>query len=402
MTGYRARLLLHPDSEPGFSGTPEPGVSGPPPEASTAELPSFAPDPVSNQPHVAPQGSSTAAPGGGGSAGARPAAPGDPNQSAIQGHVQGQPGSPAQQQAAAEWQSIRDAAARFGYNGLANFQDDEAALVHLVQQAQRAQQSDAYAQLGRAIAPDLQQYQEFRNGQPKPGATPAPDYAPPPFDPKWMALVTRDEASGMYYSRPGVSPSFAEAVNKRMEWQDKFQQDPIAVMDQYAQSKIPTLVQQQVSQALAQHQRDQAVNQILQANDPWLYQRDASGRPVMGPNGKVPTPEGAQYIQQIRSLQQAGVTDPVQQDALARQLVAGQMALGRVQAAQGATPPAQTQQAGYRPNVNPNQARGPLERQQTPGTVEPNGEGLSLTEMMRAAFDQAGYTEQRFQQEIGY
>ena len=329
-------LRLFPESEPGFSGSSEAGVSAPSSESSSASLPSFEPDrgeTVSSQPQFqSPSG--TAAPGGGGPPGGPPRTtpPGDPNASAIQSQYQAQRGvseGGAQPQVASDWQSIRDAAARFGYQGLSSFQDDEAALIHLVQQAQRAQQADAYAQLGRAIAPELQQYQEFRKTQPQPGAVAAPPaYAPPPFDQKWMSLVDRDPASGMYYAKPGVNPAVAEAVNKRMDWQEKFTQDPLSVMDQYAQAKLPEIVQREVKQALASYQRDNAVNSILAANDAWLYQRDASGKYAQGPNGRVPTPEGQAYIQQVRQLQESGVTDPTTQDTLARQLVAGQLGIG--------------------------------------------------------------------------
>lgn len=386
-------LHLYPDQESGFS---EAGVSAPPAESSSS-LPSFEPDrsePISNQPQLqSPSGTAAAGVGGPPGGPPRTSTPADPNVSAIQSQVQ----------PASDWQSIREAAARFGYQELSSFQDDEAALIHLVQQAQRAQQADAYAQLGRAIAPELQQYQEFRKTLPQQGtpATP-PAYAPPPFDAKWMGLVDRDAASGMYYAKPGVNPAVAEAVNKRMEWQEKFTQDPLAVMDQYAQAKLPEIVQREVRQAIQSYQRDNAVNSILAANDAWLYQRDAGGRYAQGPNGRVPTPEGAAYIQQVRQLQESGVTDPTTQDTLARQLVAGQLALARLQATGNTSQGQQTAQAGYRPNVNPNQSRPALERQQTPGSVEPNGEGLSLREMMSQAFDQAGYTDQRFQQELGF
>ena len=391
-----ADLHLYPDQEAGFSDS---GVSAPSPESSSS-LPSFEPDrsePSSNQPQLqSPSGTAAAGVGGPPGGPPRTSTPADPNVSAIQSQVQSG-------QAASDWQSIRDAAARFGYQGLASFQDDEAALIHLVQQAQKAQQADAYAQLGRAIAPELQQYQEFRKTQSAQGTAAAPPaYAPPPFDKNWMGLVERDPVSGMYYAKPGVNPAVAEAVNTRMAWQDKFTQDPLSVMDQYAQAKLPEIVQREVRSALASYQRDTAVNSILQANDAWLYQRDASGRYAQGPNGKVPTPEGAAYIQQVRQLQESGVVDPTTQDMLARQLVAGQLALARLQSANGQPAQHQQQAAQYRPNVNPNQARSVLDRQQTPGSVEPNGEGLSLRDMMSQAFDQAGYTDQRFQQELGF
>jgi hypothetical protein len=311
--------------------------------------------------------------------------------------------TPAQAQAAAEWQSIRDAAKRFGYEGLAQFNDDEAALAHLVQQARRAQQADVYAQLGRAVAPELQQYQEFRETKQK-ATGPAPEaaYRPPDFQENWLALCERDPATGMFFAKPGVNPAVADALNKRAAWQRDFDRDPTTVMDKYAEGKLGPMVEQRVQQALSHYRRDIAVEQILQANDAWLYQRDASGRPVTGPQGRVPTAEGAAYIQHVRLLQERGVTDPVAQDDLARKLVIGQLALGRLSQQGAQAPAAQTQHAAARPNVNPNQARPPHERARTPGAVEPNSEGLSLTEMLRGALEEAGIDDAQLQQQLNF
>ena len=94
-------LRLFPESEPGFSGSSDAGVSAPSSESSSASLPSFEPDrgeTVSSQPQFqSPSG--TAAPGGGGPPGGppRPTPPGDPNASAIQSQYQRSEVSPKEE-----------------------------------------------------------------------------------------------------------------------------------------------------------------------------------------------------------------------------------------------------------------------------------------------------------------
>ena len=257
------------------------------------DLPGFSPEPGS--------GSGTAAPGAGGLPGAQTSSPGR----------QGVPADPnnrtgTQAAIAQDWQSIREAAARYGYAQLGQYQDDEAALVHLIQQAQRAQQSDTYAQLGRQMAPHLTDFQAFRASQAAASqqataAAQAAEYMPPEFDERWLGLLERDPGTGLFYGKPGTPVGIVDAANKRLEWQDKFSKNPIQFFEQYAKDKVAPQIKQQVQAQLAEYRQSQQVDGILASNFQWLYQHDATGRPVTGGNGQyMPTPAGRDGRQSVR------------------------------------------------------------------------------------------------------
>lgn len=381
------RLLLDPNSVDG-GAAPTSIADSPVVQSDTGGEANF-------NPSSSTESSSTAASGTGGLLGAQPAGPGQ--SPAVPADPNNRTGA-APATGAQDWQSIREAAARFGYADLGQYQDDEAALVHLIQQAQRAKQSDAYAQLGRQMTPHLQDFQTFRQQQAstqKAAAAPAA-YMPPEFDDRWLGLLERDPASGLFFGKPGTPPAIVDAANKRLEWQDKFSKNPIQFFEQYSQDKVAPLVQQQVQAQLEQYKQSQQVDSILASNFQWLYQHDQSGRPLAGANGQyMPTPAGQLYIQQVDQLSKAGVRDPRMQDQLARQLVAGVFAQGQAQQRQAAAPSAQAQQQLARPNVNPLQARSPVERAAV-GTPEPDGTGMSLSELMRKNFDAAGVSDSDF------
>ncbi len=392
------RLLLDPTSVDGGGSAPAAAPASPASQVPAADLagdlPSF--NPSSTDPSA---GSSTAAPVAGGLSGAQPAGAGRPV--ATPADPNNRAGASAQTAQTQDWQSIREAAARFGYGQISQYQDDEAALVHLIQQAQRAQQSDTYAQLGRQIAPHLSDFQAYRAqqataAQQAQAAQAAAAYMPPEFDERWLGLLERDPATGLFYGKPGTPVGIVDAANKRLEWQDRFSKNPIQFFEQYAQDKVAPLIQKQVQQQLAAYQQSQEVDSILASNFQWLYQHDQTGRPIAGANGQyVPTPAGQLYIQQVSALSQAGVRDPRMQDQLARQLVAGVLAQGQAQQRQAAAPQVQGRQALARPNVNPQQARSPQERAQL-NVQEPSNEGLSLADMIRRDLDSGGVTDADF------
>ena len=299
----------------------------------------------------------------------------------------------------AGWESIRAVGARLGYTGLKEFENDESALIHLINLAQRSQQADYYSQLGQAIAPHYQGVQQYLAQQQQDqaaAAAAAKSYQPPDWDPNWMSLVERDATSGLHYAKPGVNPAVAEAVNKRLAWQESFSRDPLAMFESFTRDKLGPLVEQQIQQALVKHTQSQQVDGILRANSEWLYQKDQAGNFVRGPGGFHPTAAGSQYIGFVDTLAKAGVTDPLLQDQLARQLTAGALAVGQHPGGAAAQPPrtpaAVTNGRGA-PNVNPNQAGGSRGRSTRPGTVEPSPTARSLQDMIRQDLIDSGVTD---------
>jgi hypothetical protein len=197
--------------------------------------------------------------------------------------------------------------------------------------------------------------------------------------------------------KPGAPPEIAAKVNAYVDWKKRFDANPAAVLNPMVESRASEIARQQVQQYFAEQTRATAINEIATANAAWLYQKDATGRPIVNPvtGQRMMTPVGAAYMGNLQVLQQSGVTDPRMQDRLAQQLTRAQFAQ-QGQQGQAAGQSFQTQQAGTQPNVNPLQAMSGLERANTPGATEPSGAGLSLTEMLRQAMLQNGIRDQDF------
>jgi hypothetical protein len=402
------RLLLVPDPvEGGVSGAasadPAAGASSantPPPsdgiggggigsgitsgQAAPGERPSFRPD----------EGSSTAAAGAGGRVDAPPATPADPNIAAgAQAAATAAPGT-----AASEWQGIRDAARAYGYD-LSRFNDDGQALLHLIQQAQASRQADYYAQLGRQLAPHAQGIQTYLQQQAQAAQQQKPQpWQAPEFDDRWLALVDRDPATGVFVAKQGVNPAIADRVNAYDQWMRNWQTKGPEYVEQIVDSRLQGRVDQMVQERLAGYQREQTIQSIVAQHADWLYQTDQTGRRLTDVNGQfVPTPAGARYVQNVRTLQGLGVTDPRAQDQLARQLLMGEIAMGQAsQANAQVSPQAAAAQAVARPQVNPLQAQPPQQRALNPAATEPSSEGLTLQEMIRREFRAAGVTDADF------
>jgi hypothetical protein len=308
--------------------------------------------------------------------------------------------TPPAGQGAESWQSIREAARTLGYD-LSSYQDDQSALAHLVQSAARAKEANYYAQLGQQLAPHAQGIQEYLAQQKKPVVQERPAYAPPEFDKRWLSLVEFDQNTGMYLAKPGAPSEVAQKVNAFAEWQEKFRANPLEMIQPAIDDRLSRVVEERVSAVLANHQRQQSINQIVAQNADWMYQKGADGRPLSGADGRyVTTPHGTRYAQHVAQLQRSGVNDPVTIDALARNMLAGEIAMAQVQRSQ------QQQQAGVtaapalavaRAQANPLQAAAMAAPGAfVPGSTEPTDGGLSLTDMLRRDMRAAGVTDADF------
>lgn len=334
-----------------------------------------------------------ASPAGGGGV-TQPRTPADPNQRA--GAVQPQP----QAQTAAQWQSIREAAAAQGYQFDGTVTDDRTALNFLLQQAQRNRDENVYAQLGRQLAPHSDRIRGFlsQSTQPQTATPQRQAWEAPEFDERWGALVEQNQQTGLYYSKPGVDPSIAQKVNSYVEWKAAYDKNPAKVIDGMVEVRARAIANETFQQQFAAQAQQQEISSIVTENRAWLYQVDQAGNQVRDFRGQfIPTPVGAAYIRELQNVQRMGVTNPRQQDALAKQIVRGQYAQAAQQQAwtaqQQATNP-QTAAAVNQPNVNPLQALPPTQRAVTPGATEPSAKGQSLQEMMRQALAAQGVTDQ--------
>lgn len=325
---------------------------------------------------------------------------------------------PSQQQAApaqpaaVQPLSIRDAIGQLGYQLPAGIQDDYVALTYLARQAQQAQQlaaaqreQDVFTQLGRQLAPQAQQVSQYLQQQQQP-AGPKP-WEPPPFDERWIPLVQKNEATGLYVANAGVNPDIAAAVNKYVDWQAKFMRDPAAtlapLLDDYKRQAVEA-ARAEIQQSLAQTQTQASVQRIVAENSRWFYAKDGSGAVVTDPITRQaqPSPVGVQYLSVARALRERGMADPVHIDEVARAILAPQIqaALG-VQDVDQAAQQRQAQAGRARPNRNPLQALAAHQGANTPGYTPPDQQGLSFSDRLRRSFVAQGVTDADIANSVG-
>lgn len=398
LSRWRFRILLAPDGDPAGGGG---GGGGGAPAQEPPDVPPQTGDPNQVDPASRggfnpSEGDPTQANRGGGGGGQPRQAPADPNNRAG---VVNPPAQQQQQQGAADgWQSIRDAATAYGYQVPQHIQDDQAFLGHLLQAANQNRQADYFAQLGRQLAPQAPAIQQYLQQQRQPQQPERPAWEAPEFDERWLSLTERDEGTGLFVSKPGVPHEIAQKLNQYAEWKRNYDRNPAAVINGMVEARSRAIASETFQQQFAAATREQQVNSILQANANWMYQADASGRPIINPMTNQPqlTPVGAAYAQQLQILHAAGVRDPVTQDRIARQILQGQYAQSGQQQQQqndgrGADP--QRRQAQNRPNTNPIQTLPSQQRQGQQGATEPSTAGMSLDEMLRQEMAAHGITD---------
>ncbi len=300
------------------------------------------------------------------------------------------PAAPAAQPTPDGWQSIRQAASSLGLD-LSQYPDDQRALVHLVQQAQRAQQEDYYARLGRGIAPHADAVRAAIAAKQAPAPTAPPAWKPPDFDRNWLAFVEKDPETGVFMPKNhGVPDHVVQSINARQQWEQKFHEDPAAMLQPLIEERAGAIADERITAQLDRLRNEQATSAIFSANSQWLYQPDAQGRPT-----RTLSPTGSRYAQHVRELEGAGLTDPYRIDGLAQRLVRAEIIEQQAAQAAAAADPSSAQAMGH-PNVNPLQALSPQQRRQTPAATEPSTTGLSLREALNRNMVAAGVSDADF------
>lgn len=300
-----------------------------------------------------------------------------------------------------EYQSIREAATRAGYRVPQGIEDDQAFFSHLLDQARQAQQSNVYAQLGQQLAPQAAGIHQYLAQQRTQQATPTRQpWEAPEFNPQWGSMVIQDEATGLFYGKPGTPHEIVNKVNAYATYKAEYDRDPAKFMNQMVEHKAREIAQTTFREQFEAQARTATVSQIVAENRDWLYQKDANGQPVVGYNQQyVPTVVGARYIHHLQAIKAAGVTDPRTQDRFAKDQVRGEIAIQHYQsqqaaAAQAANP--QTAAAVGLANVNPLQATTTEQRRLNPAATEPTGTCKSLGEMLREEMAAQGVTDADF------
>lgn len=229
------------------------------------------------------------------------------------------------------WQSIRDASKELGYEFDPGIQDDSAALKYLLQEQARARQleeenrrADAYRQIGEQLAPHVEEIQRWRSEQARAAEAP-PSYQPPPYDKRWLAMVERNPETGLVVGKPGCPPGIVEAVNRRIDWEEKYAEDPIGMAVKATEERVTKTVEEIFTKKFQEYQREQSARQIEYENASWMYQTNSQGQVQLGYDGKpILTAMGKSYANNLTRLRQSGVQDISTLNQLARELTAAQ------------------------------------------------------------------------------
>jgi hypothetical protein len=231
------------------------------------------------------------------------------------------------------WQSIRDASKELGYEFSPEVQDDGTALKFLLQEQARARKleeesrrADAYRQIGEKLAPHAEEIQRWRSEQAKAAEAP-PSYQPPPYDKRWLAMVEKNPETGLVVGKPGCPPAIVEAVNKRIDWEEKYAEDPIGMAVKATEERVTKTVEELFTRKFQEYQREQNARQIEYDNASWMYQLNQQGQVQTGYDGKpILTAMGKAYASNLTRLNQSGVRDITTLNQLARELTAAQFA----------------------------------------------------------------------------
>lgn len=330
---------------------------------------------------------------------AAPAAPTDPNLLAADRRAAA--AAPTASAEAPSWQGVRQAAESVGYKFGPEVADDNAALLHLIRQANTSQQENYYAQLGRQLAPHAPKIQGYLDSQKTPVSTEPKPWEAPKFDPRWATLVERDPTSGIVLGKPGTPPEIVDAANKYVAWKDAYDRDPAGVISGMVEARASEVAEKLFTNRFAEIEQRQAVSEIQRANSEWLYARDANGNAMRGHDGRyLPSAAGSRYLAHVHQAVKMGVTDPRHQDQIARTYL--QLEIAQANAAHSASTAAQANspqaaQARTQPNVNSLGTLPPSQRAVTPGATEPSGAGLSLAQTIRNALNAEGIGDEAFQ-----
>lgn len=325
----------------------------------------------------------------------------------VQGGTPPQP-APANPQAAAQAQNVRDVLAQLGVPAQ-QFPSDHAALQYLVAQTQQAQQLQGlvpYAQQYMQHAGQFQQWmaQQRQAQLAQQQAQQQKWWEAPEYDPSWAQKIGRDAAGNLTVlggNDPAILQKYMKWVDHQQQFLNKFSQDPLGAIkpgiEQLIEQKAQALFQQQY----AQIQEQQVAQSFLQQNSTWLHERDAQGNLVADPRtgGPMLSGLGRQFAHYVQEAESIGLRDSRSQERYAMALLksdyyAAKMAAGAggQQAAQPGAAPADAlknqfiqQAAGTAALVGQ-----PVGQPAAP-TVNPQGmSSRGLAELMAKEFAAAG------------
>lgn len=277
-----------------------------------------------------------------------------------------------------EWVSIRDSAKDEGID-LSSFEDDTAALKHLIERSNKAAEYEQQlAQYQQYLAQQQLQQQQHKP-EPEPQVAPEKKYwNAPEFDPMWMKQIRTDE-TGKVVPIEGAS---TEVVDKLRRWaeyqqreQDKYWQNPFEYIKPFVDDIVSMRLNEHSQRFRGELTEEQKARDILAQNQDWLVTK--------GPNGPEFTPEGKVFnaaVQEFRDL-------PVD-----RQYRIAMLAVEKYRAEQAGREASLVKQHAERKK----QSTQPQHQPSAGGTLADTVQnpGLPLDQLMAQALKEAGISEQ--------
>jgi hypothetical protein len=242
--------------------------------------------------------------------------------------------------ASPEYESVRDVLARAGVRE--QFADDNAAVQALISryhQAEQLQQLAAYGQEYVQHAGEFGQYlAQRREEAARRAAAEQAWFKPPEYDPRWADYLQRNPQTGRLEAAEGAPPGVVEKYHAWAQHQrgflDRFSQDPIGAIKPGLEQTIEAVARRMLDERVGQLRAEQEAATIIARNNDWLVAADPqTGRKQM-------TPQGVQFYKYVGYLTERGMTDARDQEAVAKALVTGEMALAQLaQLRAGQAPP---------------------------------------------------------------
>jgi hypothetical protein len=209
-----------------------------------------------------------------------------------------------------EWTGVRDYLKSAGI-AADSFDDDEAAIKHVVDRARQYEQiAPQYQQVAQHWSA-FQKWQAEQQQQQKAPPQPAPEqkkyWEPlPELDQAWLQMVARDPGTGQIVVKPeyrgAVAPDLPQKVQAylqaKQDRESKLLNDPYSAIRPAFEQDFAAVRQEieALRREKAQEQSNQFVQGYLQSNAQWLFQTNEQGQRLANVDGTPAlTPTGATF-----------------------------------------------------------------------------------------------------------
>lgn len=234
-------------------------------------------------------------------------------------------------QAQQQMRTARQVAQSMGYDPSAYTSDTEM-LRDLVNRAQQANQLQQMAQYGQQYVQHASEFNSWMRQRQEEAAAKEAQAAKetwwkaPEFDPEWRSKIVRD-SNGNLTVMPGASPDiiskYANAVEHRDKFLEKFAFDPIGAIQPGIEEIAGKLIQQAIEQRFSVVEDQNFAKDYISKNSSWLHKRDASGNTIMDRNTGKPalSPYGRAFVHYVSQAANYGITNENQRASYATSMV---------------------------------------------------------------------------------